>query len=701
LSEPDANYDSRHLQPVTALPSVGPKTAVQLARKGIETISDLLYFLPVKYDDRRVIVSVAELPEGETATVSGVLERIRVLGGRGRARRTVARLVDETGELAVTWFGFGGREFSEGDRVVLTGVVSVYQDKPQLANPDGVVFTDGPAPVRIVPIYSETEGVRQRTWRKLIVAAMDAVGGDLAECVPEAVREKYGLLQRSQALRLLHFPPADWAGPPAALLDHRCPPRASLVFDELFAFQLGMALRRDKLASGEGIDFDTDGPIVAPLLTRLPFQLTPGQAATWADIAADMAQPHPMHRLVHGDVASGKTVLAMLAAFAAAKNGYQAAVLAPTEVLAEQHAQRFTNLFEPLGVRVALATGTVKGTARRRLADRIALGVEHVVIGTHALFSGDIDFSQLGLVVIDEQHKFGVDQRATLIGKGDNPDVLVLTATPIPRSLALTLYGDLDVTMLPDKPGGAGSVTTQLRRQCERPAVYAAVAAQVAKGMQCFVVCPRLEVGDETRADVISLVAELENGPLAGLRLASLHGRMQTEARLQIVAAFARGEIDVLVATSVIEVGVDVPNASVLVVENAESFGLSQLHQLRGRIGRDGREAQCFLVYPDGLSEPARERLSFLTTCTDGFAISEKDLELRGPGELLGTRQAGLPRLRFAAEAMADLARLVAARDTARDLLDADPELCADRNKSVRMVVNERWGSLLGEGRYG
>ncbi|MDP8225497.1 MAG: ATP-dependent DNA helicase RecG [Candidatus Lernaella stagnicola] len=691
-------YHSRYLRPITDLPGVGPKTAEHLLRKNVLTVADLLYCLPLRYDDRRRPTAIADLEADDCATVCGTLQHIHRFGGRGRQRRTVAELSDATGTVSVTWFGFAGHRFEDGDEVLLSGPVGEYSDTLQLQNPDGETVEKSRKSSQLVPIYSETEGVRQRTWRKLIAAALEEGAADWIGAVPADLRGEYDLLTLGEALRLIHAPPNDTAEIP---IDAGARALRSLVFEDVFAFQLALALRRRERGGTAGIAFQATVETVTELLVGLPFSLTKGQEHVWQNVLDDLRAAHPMHRLVHGDVASGKTALAMLAAGVAARNGYQTAVLVPTEILAEQHAARFAGLLEPLGVRTALATGSVTGAGRRRLADRIALGVEDVVVGTHALLSGDLQFNQLGLVVIDEQHKFGVNQRASLISKGSNPDVLVLTATPIPRSLALTLYGDLDVSLLRDKPGGEGRVETRLTHRRERQKVYERVAAWLREGRQAYIICPRLDANETGRADVASLYDELAGGALAGFRLAVLHGRMQTDARKQVVEAFAAGRLDAVVATSVIEVGIDVPNAAVLVIEDAELFGLSQLHQMRGRIGRDGRPGWCFLIHADGLSEAAQERLAYLERCRDGFSIAETDMRLRGPGELLGDRQSGLPPLRFAKEALTNVDLLVSTRDAAESTLTQDAHLATPRNRWTKMVVMERWGALLGEGRYG
>ncbi len=688
------SYDSRCLQPVTALPGVGPKIAATLARKNIRTIEDLLLSLPYRYEDRRVVTPIAALQEGQAATIRAVVERIRGVGGRGRLRRTLAHVVDESGGVDIVWFGFAGMRFNPQDRVVLSGDVTRRDERLQIVNPEGDVLGADEEPAGLVPVYSETEGLRQRSWRKLIAAALDRFAGDWVGGVPDGVRAERGLATVVEALRTLHRPPNGDVDP-AALLDWRGPARRALAFEEYYVFQLGMAVRRRMLDELPGVRLELDDETLRPLRAALPFALTAGQEECWRAIAADLSAPRPMQRLIHGEVGSGKTALAILAAGAAARNDYQTAVMAPTEILAAQHARRFAELLTPLGVRVALVTGGLARPERRRLCDRIALGMEQVVVGTHALLSGDVEFHRLGLAVVDEQHKFGVAQRARLATKGERPNVLALSATPIPRSLALTIYGDLDLSLLRERPHGVGAIATRVVGPEQRAAAYRELAGRLAAGRQGYVVCPRLDRATDGKADALSLYEELRAGPLAGFRLAVLHGQTPPAAGAEIVAGFLRREIHAIVSTSVIEVGLDAPNAAALVVENAELFGLSQLHQMRGRIGRDGQPALCLLLHGADCPAPARERLAYLARCGDGFAIAEYDLRLRGPGELLGVRQSGLPRLRFAKWTIDDLELLQGAREAARRTLDADPLLADPRHEWAKMTAAQRWGAAL------
>ncbi|HPM77128.1 MAG TPA: ATP-dependent DNA helicase RecG [bacterium] len=692
-------YRSEHLQSVDRLPGIGPKTAALLQRKGIVTIEDLLLTLPLRYEDRRTVTPISALRPDDRATVIGQVTKIRTLGRRGRSRRTEATLTDAGGEVRVVWFGWGGGEFHQGDRLLVTGDVRAYHDMVQLQNPDAQKIDETVVSGGLRAIYSETEGLRQKSWRKIIRLALERIAPQWSGALPAEVRARHGLLPLGEAVARLHHPTDETSL--ATLLDPHGVVLRSLFFEEMFAFQLGLARQRAVGRQREGIAYPQPEATCAPLLKTLPFALTVGQEKSLADIFADMADDRPMHRLLHGDVGSGKTVLALLAAFIAAQHGWQAAVMAPTEILARQHAERFTQWLAPHGLSVALVTGSLTGAPRRRLEERIALGLERIVVGTHALLSGGVQFPRLGLVIVDEQHKFGVAQRAALIQKGPQPDVLVLTATPIPRSLALTVYGDLDVSKLDEKPGGRGRVETRLADEGQRAEVYTIVADRLRAGEQCFVVCPRLATIDPRKKDVASLVAELSLGPLTEFGVEVLHGRMKPAARQDVLARFAAKTVQALVATTVIEVGLDVPDASVLVVENADHFGLSQLHQLRGRIGRGERDGLCVLLHNAAVTDEAHARLAMLAACDDGFAIAEADLRQRGPGELFGMRQAGLPSLRFAAWTIHDLQLLSEVRAEALRVLGDDPQLHRPENEWARLTVTQRWGALVGEGGNG
>jgi len=693
-------YQSKHLQSVDAIPGVGSKIAVLLNKKSIETIEDLMLTLPLRYEDRRNLTAIADLHPETRTTIAGEVVRVNRFGGRGRLRRTVARFSDETAEIDVVWFGWGGSNINVGDRLRITGQVGEYQNKLQLQNPDALPLDEDNPLSLIMPIYSETEGLRQKSWRKIMAAALDGFASEWEGGVPKSIRKSNDLLPIKQVIEHLHRPHHDTDL--EILLDPKSIILRSLLFEEMFVFQLGMLSRRREYEEEPGIGYDVQKAPQSMLNSQLGFAPTEAQNRCMAQIEADMALPIPMHRLVHGDVGSGKTLLAMRAAYIAAANGYQTALMAPTEVLAGQHAERFAKVFAPLSISSALLTGTLSARERRRREERIAMGMDQIIIGTHALLSSGVNFANLGLVIVDEQHKFGVAQRTGLIAKGETPDVLVLTATPIPRSLALTVYGDLDVSRLDERPAGTCEIDTLLLTQDQRENAYQRVADHLRAGGQGYIVCPRLQGDDDGgKADVQSVAEKLGAGPLAGFRLGVLHGRMKSELRNEVVDQFKNGDLDALVATTVIEVGLDMPRASVLVVENADNFGLSQLHQLRGRIGRGGEKGVCLLLYEPDCTPEARQRLEFLAGCLDGFAVAEQDLRLRGPGELLGLRQHGMPPLRFAHYCLSDTELLSETREAAKQLLTEDPTLSQPEHEWTRMTLLQRWGALLGEGRSG
>lgn len=692
-------YHCRYLQSVTAVRGIGERISSLLEKKKIETVEDLLLTLPKKYEDRRRVIPIADLRVGETAAINGLVKRVWDGRRRGRLRRRSARIQDDTGHIEITWFGWGGQGISVGDRLLLAGVIKEYRGEKQITNPDFQIVDEQQENMCIQPIYSETEGLRQRSWRRHINEALENFTAGWIGGVPDRLRRKHGLLTVEESLKRLHRP-QDQPNPDD-LLHPQKPPLRSLIFEELFIFQLGLALRQNHEKRQKGVSFDLKKAPVNAFHNQLPFRLTGGQQQCLDELLTDMQKPSPMHRLIHGDVGSGKTVLAMAAAYVAAKNRCQAAVMAPTEILAMQHAARFREVLEPLGIECVLLSGSVKKQNRRRLVESIAMGKAQVIVGTHVLFFSGVDFMNLGLVVVDEQHKFGVEQRASLIAKATTPDVLVMSATPIPRTMAMTMYGDLDISQLMEKPAGQGKVTTVVQKQSERENAYQLLLDKLRSGKQGFIVCPRLQEGEGNLRDVKTLASELAQGFLADYRLGVLHGKMEPLERQRIIDLFRQGDLDLLVATTVIEVGVDVPQAAVLLVENADRFGLVQLHQLRGRLARGKEDGLAVFLCDDECSEAAQERIKLLTDCEDGFAIAEADLELRGPGEAFGVRQHGLPSLRFAAAGMRDLELITCARNEARNLSHDDPELENPEHHWAKMVLTQRWGAHLGKGQKG
>ena len=552
---------------------------------------------------------------------------------------------------------------------------------------------------RIVPIYSETEGLHQRTLRKLIKNILDGYRHDLLSPIPLDIVKRQALIDFPEAFQRVHFPPE---GESIEVLNgQRADGHRRIIFDEFFFLELGLALKRRGMTVEPGIPFQTRGILVERLLNHLSFQLTRAQSKVWAEIREDLGRPRPMNRLIQGDVGCGKTIVALLATLHVVEGGYQVAMMAPTEVLAEQHYFNLHRWVEPLGVHAALLTSNIKGSERQDLHDRIRSGEIHLVIGTHAVIQEGVEFHRLGLAVIDEQHKFGVVQRGLLKKKGENPDVLVMTATPIPRTLAMTVYGDLDISVIDELPPGRMPVETKVFPEPARERVYRILAEEVKRGRQAFIVYPLVEESEKLDLKAACRMAEhLKKDVFPEFQIGLLHGRMRSDEKEAIMMEFKEGQIQILVATTVIEVGIDVPNASVMVVEHAERFGLSQLHQLRGRIGRGRHASKCILLAQYRSSEEARQRLRVMERTSDGFRIAEEDLALRGPGEFFGVRQSGLPDFRVA-HLIRDTPVLVEARREAFRLIQEDPELAQPSHSILREMLRRRWKGRLELGSIG
>jgi ATP-dependent DNA helicase RecG len=691
--------------PVTTLPQVGPKRAAELERFGLATVEDVLYHVPFRYEDRRNVATIGSLRVGDEATTQGRVASVRQ-GFSGRRGRSLLEVVlhDEQGALVLVWFnqvGYFARRFHEGQRLFVHGRIEaplgngparmVHPEVTELGAEDAAAERAG-----IVPVYEKPTAMPVGVMRRLVHSAVERAAHQVPSGLPPEVARRLALPDPPSALQALHVPAA--AADVGVLCSGQSEAHRALAFDELFLLQLGLALRRSQAGREAGRSHPDSRRLVPALRARLPFRPTPAQERSFGEIAADLAAPHPMRRLLQGDVGSGKTLVALLAALTVAEAGAQVAFMAPTELLAEQHFETIRPLATPLGVETALLTGAVKGAARRRVLAGLAGGGVTIVIGTQALIQAGVDFAHLGLAVVDEQHRFGVLQRAALqrqAGASAALDVLVMSATPIPRTLALTLYGDLDVSTIDELPPGRTPIRTTLCRERRRDWVHEQVRAEVATGHQAYVVYPLVEESEKSdlRA-ATSMVGELAAGPFAGLRLDLLHGRMKPEEKERVMRRFKAHDFDVLVATTVVEVGIDVPNASVMVVEHAERFGLAQLHQLRWRVGRGTAASHCFLVAPDWMAEETFQRLRVLEQTTDGFRIAEADLALRGPGDFLGTRQAGLPPFRIAS-LVRDTELMRAARDEALRWLRADPTLERPESAVVRAVLAHRWAGRL------
>ena len=683
--------------PLQFVKGIGPQRAKLLANLGLHTVEDALYYLPTRHEDRSQLTPLRSLKPNDVTTVSGTIRAISP-PPRGRPRVPLSVLLsDGTGFLTCVWFGqaYLERHFQRGQRLIVHGKAQRYRSGPlqmQVKDFEIVEDEDGTEPGdetlhtgRLVPVYGLTRGLTARPMRRLMKRLVDGYVDGLDDPLPDALRARHHLELLSQALRTGHFPKTD--------ADH-AGARRRLVYDEFLLLQLGLAIRRHRQGRQPGLAMNPPGALARRLLAALPFALTPAQERVWRQIRMDMAEPYPMNRLLQGDVGSGKTVVAALAILTAVESGYQTALMAPTEILAEQHLMTLTQLLEPLSVEVALLTNAVKGKARERVQAGIADGSIACVVGTHALVQGGVRFRRLGLAVVDEQHRFGVNQRAILRRKGESPDVLVMTATPIPRTLALTLYGDLEVSVIDELPPGRKPVVTKARTESARRQIYGFLREQVSAGRQVYVVYPLVEESEAIDLRAATEMADrLQREVFADLRVGLLHGRMAFAEKDRVMREFKAGALHILVSTTVIEVGIDVPNASVMLVEHAERFGLSQLHQLRGRVGRGPWKSYCILL-SGAASEDARRRLDAMTATTDGFKIAEADLALRGPGDFFGTRQSGLPEFRVA-DLLRDAAALEAARRDAVALIRDDPQLLAPEHRALRSALLQRWRGKL------
>ena len=637
---------------VQSIKGVGKVVAAALERLEILSINDLLEYYPRRYEDRSRMRKIAEVAHGEFSGFAAKVIRGEVNRVRGKS---VARLIvgDSTGQAVLVWFNqpYRATAWKPGADILVYGKANRFRDILQMETPevDNANTLDSLNTARIVPVYPLTQGLSSRMLRKLIAAALNAAD-QMEENIPADIRQANHLMERGAALREIHFP-SDW--------DNMRQAKRRVVFEELFLFQCALvALRNQRIHGRRSLPHKPDGELLRRLMGDLPFALTEDQRTSYQEISRDMESARPMHRLLQGDVGSGKTVVALLALAKTIENGCQGALMAPTEILAEQHFQSCSELLDELGVKTALLTGRIKGIARKELLERLQRGELNLIIGTQALLQPDVVFHRLGLVVTDEQHRFGVEQRATLQEKGETPHTLVMSATPIPRTMALTLYGDMDISTIRQLPPGREAVVTAIRSGiAAREKVYRFLLSEVAAGRQGYVVCPLVEDSERMEAQsAVAVFQELTSSLLREISCGLLHGRMSASEKEAVMREFVAGRIGVLISTTVIEVGVNVPRATVMIVEDAERFGLAQLHQLRGRVGRGSDRSYCVLLHQNGLASP--ERLQILTQTTDGFVVAEKDLVMRGPGQFLGYRQHGLPEMKIAS--LADDAQILA-----------------------------------------
>jgi ATP-dependent DNA helicase RecG len=675
--------------PATYLKGVGPSRATALRKLGVITAGDLLFHIPHRYEDASTVSRISSLEAGMNATVIGRVISKGVIPTRKGLRVFQAVLKDDSGMIEVGWPGqpFLDRSINKGDLLLVAGTVRFFhgrQLQPREYINLGGEETDNDKG-RVLAVYPATEGLSFKVIRSILDSNLDTLLGLVEEYLPASILTEVGVPAIGEALQLVHRP--------RSIADAERG-RSRLAFEELFFVHL-LHQRAKRLAreTRRGIQFENRRTLTTRLRESLPFELTGAQVTAIKEIIGDMTSDRRMHRLLQGDVGSGKTIVALFAALVAIENGYQAAIMVPTELLAEQHASSMTKLLEPLGITPILLTGSLPIKTRKEISARLAEDEPVLVVGTHALVQEATQFSKLGFVAVDEQHRFGVEQRKALAAKGEMPDVLLMTATPIPRSLALTLYGDLDLSILDERPPGRQPIQTAMRKESARERVFAFLDREVENGRQIYVVYPIIEESEKTDLKAATTMFDrMKEGPLRNRRIALLHGRIPADERDATMRAFRDGRIDVLVATTVIEVGIDVPNATVMVVEHPERFGLSQLHQLRGRVGRGAEQSYSILL--GDVSPDAASRLSVFVNTEDGFDIARADLRLRGMGDLFGERQSGVPTFKVA-DPIRDEALSEQARAAAERVLNADPELTKPENRGILRVLAERYAKAM------
>ena len=668
--------------PVTAIKSIGPEKSRKLSRLGILTVKDLIEHFPRDYEDRSQVVPISEIKLNEENTfrgrVRGIPEDMRVKN----LRIVRARIEDSTGGIVAVWYNqpYMKKAFKEGAEYIFTGKAVRKYNNIEIQSPEFEIVSKGSilSGGRIVPVYSSTSGISQKMLRSIIKDTLDYAGNQIHDFIPTSIRKKYKLCDRNYAVSNIHFPESNESFFIA---------RRRLVFEELFMLQTALLKMKSSVNKGKsGIVFKNIN-CAKEILNALPFELTDAQKKVMREIVNDINSGKSMNRLVQGDVGSGKTAVALVTAFIAIRNGYQSALMAPTEVLAGQHYEFISKILDSLGIKTVLLTGSLKKKEKEKALELIKSGEAKMVIGTHAVIQENVEFQKLGMVITDEQHRFGVRQRGTLSEKGENPHVLVMTATPIPRTLALILYGDLDISIIDHLPPGRQKIDTLSVNSSYHERIYSFIRKEVDRGRQVYIICPMIDENDKLDVqDVTTYTEKLKNEIFSDYSVECMHGKIKPQKKQEIMEEFAKNNINILVSTTVIEVGINVPNATIMMIENAERFGLAQLHQLRGRVGRGSEKSYCILVC-DSKSKVAKERMNMMTKSSDGFEISEMDLKLRGPGEFFGTRQHGLPEMKIA-NLYKDMNILKEAQKASLELMNMDIEN-DDEYKLLKMELEK------------
>ncbi len=697
LETPKKNLTPHLTDSIQYVKGVGPKRAELFKRLGINTVEDVLTHLPRRYEDRGNLKKISQIKYGEIETISGIVKAAGI-NVTTRKRMKIFELVvgDGTGIITAKWFNqpYMKNVFKVGQKVILNGKVKMnnyYGYGAEMDNPEYEIIDEDGDPLlhtgRIVPIYPETSGLTSRQIRVIMKTILDTHLPQVNDYLPADIIEGNRLMPLSSAMSEVHFPVIE--KDMGLLNSGRSEMHRRLAFDEFFFLELGLALKKkDVEKEKREIPYTAKGELLEGLRNNLPFKLTSAQQRVIAEIKRDLTSPHPMNRLIQGDVGCGKTVVALSAMLMAIENGFQAAIMAPTEILAEQHYLNIKNMMDKLSLKIALLT-----SSRKKKEDIKAVedGEINIIVGTHALIQDDIRFKRLGLAVVDEQHKFGVMQRGAIKKKGYNPDILIMTATPIPRTLAMSVYGDLDISVIDELPPGRTPVKTVKFYKSHRPEAFRLVKKELSQGRQCYIIYPLIEESEKVDLKAATEMAgHLKKDVFPEFNIGLLHGRMKTEEKEAVMRDFKEGRINILVSTTVIEVGIDVSNASVMLIEHAERFGLAQLHQLRGRVGRGQYQSYCLLMAEYPLSDDAKRRLEIMVKTNNGFDIAEEDLNIRGPGEFFGTKQSGLPELKNA-NILRDVKVLEAARGAAFDLIKKDSSLTMPEHGSLKTILKQKW----------